>query len=81
MRFGIHVVDMTLNIYLWYIMPTLTIEIPDTEIDEVVKYLKEKQVTIKENKLKSLDDLTIEDYRKDAFLRTKNSRGLVSKYL
>jgi len=62
-------------------MPTLTIEIPDTEIDEVVKYLKEKQVTIKENKLKSLDDLTIEDYRKDAFLRTKNSRGLVSKYL
>ncbi len=62
-------------------MTTLTIEIPDTEIDEVVKYLKEKQVTIKENNLKNLDDLTIEDYRKDTFLRTKNRRGSASKYL
>ena len=62
-------------------MTTLTIEIPDTEIDEVVKYLKEKQVTIKENNLKNLDDLTIEDYRKDTFVRTKNRRGSASKYL
>ena len=45
-------------------MTTLTIEIPDAEIDEVVKNLKEKQVRIKEKNLKSLDDLTIEDYRK-----------------
>jgi len=62
-------------------MTTLTIEIPDAEIDEVVKYLKEKQVTIKENNLKSLDDLSIEDYRKDTFLRTKNRRGPASEYL
>jgi hypothetical protein len=62
-------------------MTTLTIEIPDAEIDEVVKYLKEKQVTIKEKNLKSLDDLTIEDYRKDTFLRTQNRRGSASKYL
>ena len=62
-------------------MTTLTIEIPDAEIDEVVKYLKEKQVTIKEKNLKSLDDLTIEDYRKDAFLRTQNRRGSAFKYL
>lgn len=62
-------------------MTTLTIEIPDAEIDEVVKYLKEKQVTIKEKDIKSLDDLTIEDYRKDTFLRTKNRRGSASKYL
>ena len=62
-------------------MATLTIEIPDAEIDEVVKYLKEKQVTIKAKDIKSPDDLAIEDYRKDTFRRTKNRRNAASKYL
>jgi len=62
-------------------MTTLTIEIPDAEIDEVVKYLNEKQVTITAKTIKSLGDLTVEDYRKDTFLRTKNRLGSASKYL
>jgi hypothetical protein len=67
--------------YLWYIMTVLTIEIPDTETDEVVKYLKEKHVIIKENTVKGLDDLTIEDYRKDTLVRAKNRRGTAARYL
>jgi hypothetical protein len=59
-------------------MTVLTIEIPDAETEEVVKYLKDKQVVIKENGLKSLDELTIEDYRNDTLMRTKNRRGSVA---
>ena len=62
-------------------MTTLTIEIPDAEIDEVVKYLQEKQIIIKTSTFKTLDELTIDDYRKDAFMRSKNRRGSASKYL
>jgi hypothetical protein len=62
-------------------MTTLTIEIPDAEADEVVKYLKDKHVMIKETSAKSLDELTIDDYRKDTFVRSKNRRGTAAKYL
>ncbi|HEY2581747.1 MAG TPA: hypothetical protein VGI43_08075 [Mucilaginibacter sp.] len=62
-------------------MTVLTIEIPDTETDEVVKYLMEKHVIIKETTVKSLEDLTKEDYQRDTFMRAKNRRGSAAKYL
>ena len=62
-------------------MTTLTIEIPDAETDEVVKYLKDKRVIIKEAEAESLNGLTIDDYRNDTFARSKNRRGTAAKYL
>jgi hypothetical protein len=62
-------------------MTVLTIEIPDNETDEVVKYLKDRHVIIKETTVKSLDELTIADYRNDTYMRTKNRRGSAAKYL
>ena len=62
-------------------MTVLTIEIPDAETDEVVKYLKDKHVIIKETAVKSLDDLTKEDYQRNTFMRAKNRHGSAAKYL
>ncbi len=62
-------------------MTVLTIEIPDAETEEVVKYLKDKHVVIKENSIKNLGELTIEDYRNDTLMRAKNRRGSAAKYL
>jgi len=62
-------------------MTVLTIEIPDNKTEEVVKYLKDKEVIIKDTPFKTVDELTKEDYRADTLMRAKNRRGSAAKYL
>jgi len=62
-------------------MTTLIIEIPDNVTDDVVKYLKEKAVVIREEAIKALDELTEDDYRKNFADRAKKMRSLAAKHL
>jgi hypothetical protein len=62
-------------------MTTLTIEIPDNVTEDVVKYLKEKAVVIKETSFKTLDELTADDYKNNFKERAKMTRAVALKYL
>jgi hypothetical protein len=62
-------------------MTTLTIEIPDNVTEDVVKYLKEKAVVIKDTPFKTLDELTADDYRNNFKERAKMTRAVALKYL
>ncbi|GAB3936290.1 hypothetical protein [Mucilaginibacter myungsuensis] len=56
-------------------MVKLTIDIPDAIADDVIKYLTENNVIIKYEDKKTLDDLTVEDYRRNLADRVKRMRA------
>ncbi len=62
-------------------MTTLTIEIPDNITEDVLKYLKDKDVVIRDVPFKSIDDLTEEDYTRNFVERAKKMRTVGSKYI
>jgi len=62
-------------------MTTFTIDIPDSNTDEVITQLKKLGVKIRQSSLTKLDKLTREDYEKHFSHRAKLTKNNVLKYL
>ena len=62
-------------------MTTLTIDIPDNNVEEVIAQLKKLGVTILQSSLAKLDKLTREDYEKHFSHRAEATKNKVLKYL
>jgi hypothetical protein len=62
-------------------MTTLTIDIPDSNTEEVLAQLKKLGVKVRESNLSKLDKLTKEDYQKHFSHRAEVTRNKVLKHL
>jgi flagellar motor component MotA len=62
-------------------MTTLTIDIPDSNTEEVIAQLKKLGVKIRQSSVAKLDKLTKEDYEKHFSHRAEITKNRVLKYL
>lgn len=62
-------------------MTTLTIDIPDSNAEEVIAQLKKLGVKIRKSNMAKLDKLTKEDYDKHFSHRAELTKNNVLKYL
>jgi flagellar motor component MotA len=62
-------------------MTTFTIDIPDSNTDEIIAQLKKLGVKVRKSNLSKLDKLSKEDYQKQFLLQAKANRNNLLKYL
>lgn len=78
-RFGIKSLFLLLSEKLS--MTTLTIDIPDSNTEEVIAQLKKLGVKIRQSSVAKLDKLTKDDYEKHFSHQAEMTKNKVIKYL